>query len=276
MKFKVFGLSDIGVSRANNEDVYAAMPEIGFFALADGMGGHKAGEVAAKEAIDHLCSYVQKIKTTNTIELIVEIKTGIEKANSWVYKLGRKSKAHSGMGTTLCCTLWTKDTIIYAHVGDSRIYRLRDQKLELLTEDHSLFAKWLATGKLAEQCETPFPYKNVITRAVGTAPRALPEVTSITRLPGDLFFLCTDGLSDHLSLTDIEKIINHSSDLEQAAHNLIHQAKIKGSSDNITILMIKEEHESEDLLRQQLNDSPRSEGVQSDAGRPLRSPSESL
>jgi protein phosphatase len=266
MKLRSFGLSDIGVSRPNNEDVWVAFPEIGFFALADGMGGHQAGEIAASEALENLSSSIKKIQYRDHIELIIELRHAIEKANQWVYRLGQKTDALNGMGTTLCCLIWSPEAVIYAHVGDSRIYRFREKKLELLTQDHSLLAKWLKQGKVAEECETPFPYKNVITRAVGTAPKANPEIALSSFLPGDLFFLCTDGLSDVLSLEDMEKILNRSSDLESASKRLIQKAKIKGSSDNITILMIQSEKESaENLFGQQFDHSPRPESLQSDA-----------
>ncbi len=274
MILKSFGLSDIGLSRPNNEDVWAALPEIGFFALADGMGGHQAGEIAAKEALENLCQSAIEIKCTDCVELIIELRHAIEKANQWVYRLGKKSDSLNGMGTTLCCLLWTQDLVVYAHVGDSRIYRLRDQKLELLTRDHSLMAKWLSTGKLAEECETPFPYKNVITRAIGTASRANPEIAVSSHKHGDLYFLCTDGLSDVLKLEEMEKILIRSPDLEFAVRRLIQKAKFNGSSDNITLLMIQSEIENgQDLSRQQRDDSPRPESLQSDAGRPERAPS---
>lgn len=278
MRLQSFGLSDIGVSRINNEDVWVALPEVGFFALADGMGGHQAGEVAAKEAIENLSASVKKIRYTNPIELIVELRQAIEKANQWVYRLGKKTDSFNGMGTTLCCLIWTPDAVIYAHVGDSRVYRLRDKKLALLTEDHSLFAKWLQHGKLAEECETPFPYKNVITRAVGTAPNVNPEIALSSYQPGDLFFLCTDGLSDVLTLADMEKILNRSPDLEHASKRLIQKAKIKGSSDNITILMIQSEgkESGENLSRQQLDDGARPESLQGDAIGPERSSGEPI
>ena len=261
MKLKACGLSDIGLCRPNNEDVWVAMPDIGFFALADGMGGHLAGEVAAKEAIDHLSNSVKTIPEGDPLERMLELKKAIEKANSWVYQLGKEEDALNGMGTTLCCLMWLENVIIYAHVGDSRIYRLRNQKLELLTQDHSLFARWL---KLSKNSKTPFRYKNVITRAIGTAPRANPEVAISRCLSGDLYFLCSDGLSDVLSLEEIEKILNLSPNLEKASKRLIDRAKIKGSSDNITILMV-EEHGKENLFRQQCDDGARSQSVQSDA-----------
>lgn len=255
-KLKSFGFSDIGVSRPNNEDVWIALPEIGFFALADGMGGHQGGEVAAREAIEHLSSSIKKI-AKDSVEWVIELKNAIEKANDWVYSLSQNSDALTGMGTTLCCLIWSSSAVIYAHIGDSRIYRLREKKLELLTEDHSLFAKWLQHGRLAEVGDTPYPYKNIITRAIGTAPKANPEIAVSTLQPGDLFFLCTDGLSDVLELNEMEKIINDSPDLEAASKSLIQRAKIKGSSDNITILMVQSEQENEkNLFRQQFDNIP--------------------
>jgi protein phosphatase len=243
MRLQSFGLSDIGPSRQNNEDVWTAFNDIGFFAIADGMGGHKAGEVAASEAIEHLSTLAKKLQTTNILQLTRDLRKAIEETNRWVYRLGQGSSLLTGMGTTLCCLIWTSEAIVYAHVGDSRIYRLRNQKLELLTQDHSLFARWLATGKLAEECETPFPYKNVITRAVGTSSKVEPEVAVAAHEIGDLYLLCTDGLSDVLTLEDIESALNRSTSLENTAHELIRRAKIKGSADNMTLLMIQSHSE---------------------------------
>ena len=270
MNFKSFGLSDIGLSRPNNEDVWTSLPEIGFFALADGMGGHLAGEIAAKETIEHLSKkfhllFAQR-KSDN--ELIEEMREAIESANLWVYQMSRKSDEFTGMGTTLCCLYWTNDSVIYAHVGDSRIYRFRDEKLDLLTEDHSLFAKWLAMGKRAEECETPYPYKNVITRAIGTQLKANPEIVVASHQPNDLFLLCSDGLSDVIDAGEIKKVIEESPDLETIGERLIQMAKFKGSHDNITVLLIQsEEHSAKNIFGQQLDDSPRSESIQSDVGR---------
>jgi protein phosphatase len=173
------------------------------------------------------------------MEVMIELRCAIEKANQLVYRMGQDSQTLSGMGTTLCCIIWTHEAVVYAHVGDSRIYRFRNQKLHLLTQDHSLLAKWLATGKLAEECETPYPYKNVITRAVGTSSRAKPEIAVTAYEPGDLYFLCTDGLSDVLSIQEMEQIINRCKDLPTTCKQLIEQAKIKGSCDNITLLMVQ-------------------------------------
>lgn len=240
-KLKAFGLSDVGATRQNNEDEWAALPEIGFFALADGMGGHKAGDVAAQETIRFLCELMAEIHTSDCVELIIELRHAIERTNQKVFSMGQTNEALNGMGTTLCCILWKESALICAHVGDSRIYRCRNGKLEQLTRDHSLLAKWLATGKLAEQCETPFPYKNVITRAIGTGKKANPEIAVTSHEIGDFYFLCSDGLSDVLSVSEMEKIIASFPDIKELAKRLIEKAKIKGASDNMTVLMIEEE-----------------------------------
>ena len=271
-----FGLSDIGLNRANNEDVWVALPEIGFFALADGMGGHQAGEVAAKEAIEHLCFSIRNFSPSlSPPDLVPAFRKAIEKANRRVYELGRELALLSGMGTTLCCLYWTPEAVIYCHVGDSRIYRLRGGKLELLTQDHSLFARFLARFKhLGEEPRSPYPYKHVITRAVGTSRKANPEIAIATHEPGDLFLLCSDGLSDVLELRDIEKILEHSPSLEESAAHLIEKAKIKGSSDNITVLLVNQH--ANHLSRQQFDDASRPEGSVSHDGRPERPPGEPL
>lgn len=268
MNFKCYALSDIGTNRSNNEDVWISMPEIGFFALADGMGGPKAGEIAAKEAIKYLSESISKIKSDNSMELIIELRCAIEKANQSIYEMSKTSDSLSGMGTTLCCLIWTRDKVVYAHVGDSRIYRLRNKKLELLTQDHSLLTKWLATGKLAEECKTPYPYKNVITRAVGTSKKAKPEMAVTSQEENDLYILCSDGLSDVLSLQEMEKMINNSPDLTTGVKNLIERAKIKGSCDNITLLIIERlSFNGENLPGQQLNDPSGSESLQVNVSR---------
>jgi serine/threonine protein phosphatase PrpC len=258
-----FGLTDIGVSRQNNEDVWVSLPEIGFFALADGMGGHQAGEIAAQEAINHLCKLLKKTTPDDFLDYLQSLPYAIEEANLFVHQMGNANAELNGMGTTLCCLLIREKFAIYAHVGDSRIYRLRSQKLELLTQDHSLFAKWLKTCKTSS---TPFPYKNVITRAIGTSSKANPEIAYCECKEGDTFLLCSDGLSDVLSLEDIEKILLTSPDFESAGKELIEKAKLKGSCDNITLLLIapKLNHEK-DLSRQQCNDLSRPESSPSDA-----------
>lgn len=233
--FQHFGLSDIGHSRPSNQDYWAAWPEIGLFALADGMGGRNGGEIAAREAVSSLGeSLRQLLLLDNQTDCSADLYLAIEHANTWVYKMGCDVKPLSGMGTTLTCLLWTPGLVYYAHVGDSRIYRLRQNKLQLLTRDHSLLVRWLSKKKLYG----PSPPKNIITRAIGTKGKALPDIASCESLEDDQFLLCSDGLSDVLTLSEIEKILLSSSTQETVAKQLIDIAKNKGSKDNITVLLI--------------------------------------
>jgi len=234
-----FGISDVGTSRCNNEDVWLCLPEIGFFALADGMGGRKAGEIAAQKTIHDLCEIVKTLTQVDIMELIIELRHAIEKVNANIFELSSKNHEFRGMGSTLCCLLWLEETIIYAHCGDSRIYRFRDNKLTCLTQDHSLLSKWLSSSKKNAENENKFPYKHVITRAIGSSSKANPEMAVASYQKGDTFFLCSDGLSDVLSLKEMEEIVLFEPNLENCAKTFIEKAKLKGSSDNMTIVMIK-------------------------------------
>jgi len=235
-----YGLSDMGISRATNEDAWTAHTDLGLFALADGIGGRKGGEVAAKQTIESISTSFRQLATSTNYfqtkpDFVAALRRAIDEANHWIYTMGRVRTSLLGMGTTLCCLIWTKENVYYAHVGDSRIYRLRDKSLELLTRDHSLFEKWRSTTPVI----TPAPPKHIITRAVGTTPVVIPEITFCPASPHDLFLLCSDGLSDIVEKEELEKILNGSSSLKKAAESMISYAKNKGSADNITVLIIE-------------------------------------
>lgn len=242
-KIESFGLSDIGPVRPNNEDVWLALRKERFFALADGMGGHNAGEIAAKETIQSLSQAVQKISKggkkseLSSKEFIEFLQTAIENANQRVFQLGKEDTSLQGMGTTLCCLYLYQDSVIYAHVGDSRIYRYRGGELSQLTEDHSLLSELLSSGQIEKPSAMPF--KNVITRAIGTSSKVLPEIASATAKAGDIFFMCSDGLTDFVSVWEMETILGSRMSMKKKVEALIERAKEKGSHDNITLLMIK-------------------------------------
>lgn len=237
-----YGLSDVGLVRENNEDVWAELLNEYCFILADGMGGHQAGEVAAKETVDILSDHIRKIikaKKTSIEELSNWLKKAIIDTNRRIYQLSLEKKELHGMGTTLCLALIHHPYLIYAHVGDSRIYRIRDQKIERLTKDHSLKDELISKGQLLEEDAPFFPYRNVITRAIGTQPQTDPEIQTTLMDPKDIYFLCSDGLTDNLSDREMLKIIISSSSLKQATERLIQNAKDKGGADNITIVMFR-------------------------------------
>lgn len=242
LEIESYGISDIGLSRSNNEDVWAELPAIHFYALADGMGGHQAGEVAAKEAVLEICDSVDALFTQDpnpSSEKITRIlKQGFTDANHWVRSLANKHEELAGMGATLCCACIHNHTLIHAHVGDSRIYRLR-KTLTRLTEDHSLRQKLLTAGNLTEKTAASFPFKNVITRAIGTNPSVEPDIKATSVQAGDIYILCSDGLTDYVSDNKIEAIVKKTPSIKEASIELVETAKAGGGNDNITLIMIK-------------------------------------
>lgn len=228
---ETFGVSDIGLSRQNNEDVWAELPDDHFYVLADGMGGHLAGEVAAKEAVLHFCDAVDKYFRSSTPPTLSSAKRYIGEtfisANSWIRRLSKDHPDLSGMGTTLCCLLLLDKKIIVGHVGDSRIYRYRKELL-LLTRDHSLEQETSGRSR---------SYK--LTRALGISPAIEPDLLEAPYQAGDVYLLCTDGLTDALSDKQIEAIFRRNTTLKETALELIDAAKEGGSHDNITLLLVR-------------------------------------
>lgn len=252
MPYKVTacGISDIGLVRQNNEDAWAQLSELNFFVLADGMGGHRAGEVAAKEAVKALCDHFQQTIAIAGPHLSIDEAYGlvllsIEYANSAVYQLSRSDIELRGMGTTLCCIYCHPQGIIYAHVGDSRIYRLHNNSLEQVTKDHSLLRELVDLGQIDEQNAGDFQYKNIITKAIGTEKSIEPSIHICDVFDNDIFLMCSDGLSDMLCLKEIEMILNQNPDIELASKELVTKANEKGGFDNITIVSVKVNQKTE-------------------------------
>jgi len=242
------GLSDIGLVRTNNEDVFLMLKEQGFFALADGMGGHNAGEVAAAEAMRFLSTSIEEFfvsseKTWNIFELSSFNRLCIENVNSWVHYLGKKREAYQGMGTTLCTLLFYEHFLIYGHVGDSRIYLFRHGHLEQLTEDHSLRNQMAAQRYIGSGYLKRSVHKNVLTRAIGTQNEVDAEIHIAPVTHDDIYLMCTDGLTDQVSDREIEAILQDSNSLEHGSHALIKRANGEGGQDNVTVLMVKAENE---------------------------------
>lgn len=242
MSYKIlaYGLSDIGLVRQNNEDAWTQVPDDQFFALADGMGGHQAGEIASKEAVENLCvifkkKYVEGKTLLQTKQIIAE---SIKEVNQLIYKMSHRDDKLSGMGTTLCCVFLHPLGLVYGHVGDSRIYRFRHQRLKQLTQDHSLLRDLIDLGQLNEREAQGFQHKNIITKAIGTEPNVEPSVKTDSVMPDDIILMCSDGLTDMLSHDEIERIIKHSP-VQDITTNLVEASKHKGGLDNITVVMMK-------------------------------------
>lgn len=243
------GISDCGLVRDHNEDRWAAYPEQRLFLLADGMGGHAAGEIAASTALSSVYEQMRerdKIAHSSPSEVVAFFRSAVFKANDAIYQRGQKDPALAGMGTTLLLLYFHQNHAIVAHVGDSRIYLLRSGRLEQLTADHSLIAELLALGAMRPSESENFPYKHILTRALGTQPIVEPAVNYLAAVKGDCFLLCSDGLTNFLKNDAIQAILNEELSLENKAQKLIDTANANGGGDNITAVLVKVHH---DLFR---------------------------
>lgn len=225
--------TDTGKKRRRNEDDYVVEPPL--FAVADGMGGAQAGELASSLAAGAVRddAYDAGSGERHVVELIQE-------ANRRVYQRSAEDAAVSGMGTTMTVALVEDGTVTFGHVGDSRAYLIRDAKLEQLTEDHSLVAELVRSGQLSPEEAEIHPQRSVITRALGSDPDVDVDTFSITVHEGDVFMICSDGLTamvdDGLILETVEK---HRNDLRKAAKALIGAANKRGGEDNITVVFFE-------------------------------------
>jgi len=244
-KITASGLSDLGLVRENNEDVWAELPEEKFYVLADGMGGHQAGEIASQEAVYTFLEIIRKILSLSTRKLNLKemkqtIKRSIEEVNRTIYEMGKSDIHLIGMGTTFCCIHFHQEGVIFAHVGDSRIYRFREGTLAQLTKDHSLMSELVDMGYLDEPEAKEFLYKNILTKVIGSESKVTPSIESCDIKPGDIYMMCSDGLSDLLKRDEIESVIRENAkDLDAATRALIAEAKAKGGYDNVTVVLLK-------------------------------------
>jgi len=229
--------TETGYVRPSNEDSLCVCPELGLFAVADGMGGHRAGEVASRKALEELERYLRsRLQTAgDAASLLVQ---GVQEANRLVHQLSVHQPDCQGMGTTLSAALVQEPLLHLAHVGDSRGYLLREGKIVQLTEDHSLVQELVKSGGLTAEQAREHPRRNVLTRALGIAPRVAVDCLTVTLSPGDRVLLCTDGLTGHLRTEEIAALIYRHDEPERAVRELIRAALDRGGSDNITIILL--------------------------------------
>ncbi len=225
--------TDTGRRRRRNEDAYVCEPPL--FAIADGMGGAQAGEVASGLAAAVLAEAGGDERGEDRVRSL------IQEANRRVFRRSSEDAAASGMGTTMTVALVDADTgtIVLGHVGDSRAYRVRGGELDQLTEDHSLVGELRRSGQLSREEAEAHPQRSVITRAVGTEPDVDVDLETIRAEPGDLFLLCSDGLTDMVSDGEILSLLEESNDLDAAARALVDAANRGGGEDNITVVLFQ-------------------------------------
>jgi PPM family protein phosphatase len=238
-------LTHPGRKRRHNEDSYIHEPPL--FAIADGMGGAKAGEVASGLAVEAL--QLRPDLSGDDEAYVVDL---IQEANRRVYARAHEDADASGMGTTMTVALVDDPNhrVTFGHVGDSRAYRVRDDELEQLTDDHSLVGELIRSGKLTREEAEVHPQRSVITRALGTDPNVDVDTFVVETEPGDIFLLCSDGLSGMVSDTAILKIVRENRrDLPAAAKALVAAANRGGGDDNITVVVFAVDGDQEEATR---------------------------
>jgi PPM family protein phosphatase len=226
-------LSHAGRKRRQNEDAYVLEPPL--FAVADGMGGARAGEIASS-----LAAAALQESDGNGASGEARVAALIEEANRRVFRRATEDREASGMGTTMTVALVEEDRVAIGHVGDSRAYLIREGRLEQLTDDHSLVAELVRSGKLTPEEAEIHPQRAVITRAVGTEPDVDVDTFSVQGEPGDLFLICSDGLTDMVDeATILAAVEQNRGDLKAAAKELVSAANRVGGEDNITVVFFE-------------------------------------
>jgi serine/threonine protein phosphatase PrpC len=243
-----YGLSDVGRKRQANEDAYFLDDPLGLYVVADGMGGHAAGEIASHEAVETIYGMVKRGvgEVTELVDPLDEedaqtacrlMESAVQGATYMVFSMAELDRGKSGMGTTISALLMLGDYAITAQVGDSRIYRINGETVEQLTEDHTLIAWQLKQGIITPQEAKRSPHRNVITRAVGNREYVQVDTGLVPLSPGDRLLLCSDGLHGYLRQADIAPIVALGA--ERAVKRFIELANERGGKDNITAILVE-------------------------------------
>jgi serine/threonine protein phosphatase PrpC len=250
MRIDVAGNTHVGMKRNHNEDNFLLLPEEHLLIVADGMGGHSSGEIASQIAVDELaeffrmtsrdqdCTWPYKMdKARNYDEN--RLQTGIKLANVRIFEKASADSKYRGMGTTIVSVYFNNNIAYAGHVGDSRVYCYRGGVLSQVTEDHSLLNDYLKAKKLTPEEIEAFPHKNVIVRALGMKETVQVDVVKMEPQEGDIFLLCSDGLSGMVTDQQMQDTLNRTPDLDRAVAQLIDQANAAGGNDNVTCILAR-------------------------------------
>ena len=250
LRIEVAGETNVGMKRTHNEDNFSIIEDSGLYVVADGMGGHASGEVASKMAVDSLKEFfaataqdpertwpykMDRAKGYEENRLI----TGIKLANLRIYETAQREAGKRGMGTTIVVMFAVEEGVYVAHVGDSRGYRIRDGKIEQLSEDHSLLNDYIKMKRLTAEQIANFPHKNVIVRALGMKDTVKVDTHFESPKLDDVYLLCSDGLSGPVTDEEALEIVTAAPDLRSAASRLIERANANGGPDNITVVLAR-------------------------------------
>ena len=241
---QTFYFTDPGKIRSHNEDSVTIISNDNLefiLAIADGMGGHKAGEIASAIAIEHIKESFYKLETLGNKENAIEwLRKIVEEINKKIFKYAKDYPESKGLGTTLVIAIKTNDYILYGNIGDSSGYVIKNNILHKVTKDHTYVGMLLTNGRLTEESAKNHPGKNLLTRALGANDPIEIDIFDIdTSVKG--LFLCSDGLTNMLTDEQIEKILNSNLPIEEAVVKLIRKANSRGGNDNISIAYLKKE-----------------------------------
>ncbi len=247
---QIVSITDPGRVRGHNEDCVESRPELGIVVLADGMGGYNAGEVASGMATSLIASGLAKNWTKDALkkldrtaamslsQSILQVQVG--EANTAIYSAAQKDPQCAGMGTTLVACLYYDNFLTVGHIGDSRLYRMRNDALEQITRDHSLLQEQIDSGLITKEDARSSHNKNLVTRALGIDPEVEAEIHSYDVQEGDIFLLCSDGLNDMIEDDEIQMtLIALRSNLDLTAQQLIQAANDAGGRDNVSVMLVK-------------------------------------
>lgn len=234
--------SDVGRRRNTNQDyasVFTNQEGVKLAILADGMGGHRAGDIASQMAVLNLGNAWEEQDLTDDEKIAQWFIQAIQEENALIYQRGQEQPEYNGMGTTIVAAALSEERFTIAHVGDSRAYLIRDGKIIQLTEDHSLVNELVKSGEISEEMAVNHPRKNILTRSVGMPGTVEVDVSTYIWQLKDRLLLCSDGLTNMLSEEMIETIVNQEGTLSDKVTELINQANEAGGADNITVLLIE-------------------------------------
>ncbi len=238
---KTFSMTDVGIRRESNQDyMYTSETAVGnlpnLFLLADGMGGHAAGDYASRFTVEKVAELVGKSTFTEPVAII---KQAISEANALLLAEADKDVSRQGMGTTLVTATIIDDRMYVSNVGDSRLYLVSDDKMIQVTRDHSLVEEMVRLGEMDKEDAKIHPDKNIITRAVGVLPEVSADFFEVELEPGDMILMCSDGLTNMVRDEEIRQIILGQRDIVEKAEKLVETANKNGGRDNITVVLIE-------------------------------------
>jgi serine/threonine protein phosphatase PrpC len=239
LNYTAAAVTDRGRKRPSNEDAFALSVEHGVYIVCDGMGGAAAGEIASALAVETAMQVLTARDGNESMPLPALAEEAVSAANDAIYSRAQRNARLSGMGTTLVGLLARENRVWVVNIGDSRCYRLRNRCLEQLSLDHSLVDEQVRMGRMTQAEALRSPLRNVITRALGTQSSVTPDIFEIEADPGDLFMLCSDGLTRELSDPLIESLLSLDLRLQELCARLVNAAKKAGGHDNITCLLVR-------------------------------------